>query len=187
MNKTLKAMFDEWMAHEEEQKARYNEIIDLINWYFKQDYCDFSYFKLKKEVHDNKKPCGIYGIAHDWIATYPDTEWESQKVLKVTSDLVADKNDVIRVMITYFNGDYNYAEIPLQAMDNVDSFKRWYDEQLANYKANRDELADYINHREEITKSEAFKKWLEAGDQYVQLGMVRLTEHGEDVLHGSRR
>ena len=180
--KTIAELYRDWVIEHKEETRLKNVIQERLVALMKDAHFDFGYFKLKKEVHSLKKQCDIYGIAHDWIATYPDSEWSKYELLDVRFNLEDVKDGVLPVEIVYTNGEYNHADIPLSVLGSEEEFTKWYDIQLANYKDNKEELANYIRKQDEAVQSVEFKRWLTSGDKFVQLGLVYVSQKGHDVL-----
>ncbi len=185
--KSVEDFYNDWKNHHEKAVAFMADAQALLLQWMKDPVYDFSYFKLKADVHFGRRPCSIWGNAHDWIATYPDDSWEKKELISVRFDFAEMDKYNLMVELLYGNGDTNYAAIPLYALSSELSFAKWYNEQFNNYTANRKEIANELKEREKITQGEEFRKWLDAGNKFVKLGLVWVTGTGEFELERSTR
>ena len=162
-----------WKEANEKVREHFNGAADRLLEWMKNEEFDFSYFVLSEYSMHGLPEVHISGRAHSWTACYPETEHKKAAVSNV-SICFMDKYLEANIM---FEDDSMHdsvnARIPYEALKDFDAFYAWYLKELAQYKANKEE----VKKREEILQTKlktGLKKWLQEGQDFVDAGLVRV-------------
>jgi len=179
MSNTIPEFFKDFEYHEAMKKDAVEkaeqELLALMKW----PEFDFSQFKLGEDVTKNMLPCAFHGAAHDWSATYDDEKKSEIRKFGVFAFTKRDDKVFVYVEISYKDHTSNVGLIPMSVLHSQADFVEWYRLQENNYQHNRAEVAAAVRKRENLSKDEAFQKWLEQGREYFQNGLVRMPCHDE--------
>lgn len=174
MSNTIPEFFKDFEHHDamkqDAVKKAEQELLALMKW----PEFDFSQFKLGENVTKNMLPCAFHGSAHDWSATYDDDRRSEIRKFGVFAFTKRDGQDFVYVEVLYKDHTSNVGLIPMSVLHAQSDFIEWYRLQEKNYQHNRAEVAAAVRKRENVSKDEAFKKWLEQGREYFQNGLVRM-------------
>jgi len=177
---TIKELHDKFVHYDVMKKNCIDEAKEQVFELLNKPEFNFHQFKLDVSCMENLVKCAITGKAHDWSATYPEDPRCPLKRIDCFAFAKHDDMLCIYVELTYKDGSYNFGNIPLDVFESYDTFSKWYELQETIYKHNRTVIAQLVRHRENLSKQEAFKQWLESGREYFQNGLVRMVNHNDN-------